>query len=421
MVAAFYRRVSRREHAHALPGPLTDNTRGLPSPTHMAGISLCFVGLDNLPVLAPEFRGHAIGGESVQQTLLARALARRGHEVSMVTADCGQEDGAVYEGIRVYKAYRPAAGIPLLRFLHPRWTGLWSALARADAQLYYTSCAGMHLGLLALFCARHGRRLVFRCASDTDCDPSRLLIRYTRDRWLYTYGLRRADVILVQSASQAQALKQRFGLTGRLARMLVEPAPAAVARDIDVLWVGNIRHVKRPERVLALAAQLPEAVIHMVGGPVPDEPALYQRICREAALHPNLTFHGHLSYSDANALYGRARLLVNTSEAEGFPNAYLQSWIRGAPAVSFSDPDGVIGRHGLGEALASAPAMRDAVRRLLGDPAALAAAGARCRAYMAHEYAEARILTPYLAAFEELTHDAPGARRLLAAGGGRHG
>jgi len=386
----------------------------------MAGMSLCLVGLDNLPVLAPEFRGHAIGGESVQQTLLGRALVRRGHEVSMVTADRGQEDGAVCGGIRVYKAYRPAAGVPLLRFVHPRWTGLWSALRRADAQLYYTSCAGMHLGLLALFCARHRRRLVFRCASDTDCDPARHLIRYARDRWLYAYGLRRADLILVQSAAQAHALKQHFGLPGRLAGMLVEPAPTTVGGDIDVLWVGNIRHVKRPERVLALAARLPEAAIHMVGGPVPDEAALYLRIRREAALHPNLTFHGHRSYSDANALYGRARLLVNTSEAEGFPNAYLQSWIRGVPVVSFSDPDGVIGRHGLGAAVASELAMRDAIRRLLGDPAALAAAGARCRAYMAREYAEERILAPYLAAFAELTHNAPGATRLLAAGGGRH-
>ena len=383
-------------------------------------MSLCLVGLDNLPVLAPEFRGHPVGGESVQQTLLGRALVRRGCEVSMVTADCGQEDGAVCGGIRVYKAYRPAAGVPLLRFVHPRWTGLWSALRRADAHLYYTSCAGMHLGLLALFCARHGRRLVFRCASDTDCDPARLLVRHARDRWLYTYGLRRADLIMVQSAAQARALRQHFGLAGRLAGMLVEPAHTSAARDIDVLWVGNIRHVKRPERVLALAAQLPEAVIHMVGGPVGDEAALYQCVRREAALHPNLTFHGHRSYWDTNALYGRTRLLVNTSEAEGFPNAYLQSWIRGVPVVSFSDPDGVIGRHGLGAAVASEPAMRDAVRRLLGDTAALAAAGARCRAYMAREYGEERILAPYLAAFEELTHGAPAATRLLAAGDGQH-
>jgi len=420
MVAALHRRLSRREHVRALSRPLTNNARELASAANMPRMSLCLVGLDNLPVLAPEFRGPAIGGESVQQTLLGKALARRGHEVSMVTADHGQEDAGVYGGIRVYRAYRPAAGVPLLRFVHPRCTGLWSALARADAQLYYTSCAGMHLGLMALFCAQHDRRLVFRCASDSDCDPARLLIRYARDRWLYGYGLRRADVILVQNAAQAAALRRHFGLHGRLAGMLVEPGPAAAARDLDVLWVGNIRHVKRPDRLLALAAQLPEARIHMVGGPVADEAALYERIRREAASLPNLTFHGHRSYRDASNLYGRARLLVNTSDVEGFPNAFLQAWIRGVPVVSFTDPDGVIRRRGLGEAVASAGAMRDAIHHLLRDAGARDAAGQRCRAYMAREHAEERVLAPYLTAFEELTADSRAAVRLPAAGEGPH-
>jgi glycosyltransferase involved in cell wall biosynthesis len=386
----------------------------------MPSMKICLVGLDNLPVLAPEHRAHPIGGESVQQTLLGRALVRRGHDISMVTLDYGQEDAAVRDGICVYRAYRPAAGVPVLRFFHPRGSALWSALARADAQLYYTSCAGMHVGLLAAFCARHGRRLVFRCASDSDCDPSRLLIRYARDRWLYSYGLRRADVILVQSAAQAHALKRHFGLAGRLAGMLVEPAPPAAGRDIDVLWIGNIRQVKRPERVLALAERLPKAVIHMVGGPVPDEAALYERVRRDAALYPNLTFHGPMPYGQANAMYGRARLLANTSDVEGFPNAYLQSWTLGVPVVSFSDPDGVISRHGLGAAVASPLEMGETIRGLLGDPGALAAASSRCLAYMAREYSEERILAPYLAAFEELTCNTRRALHMLAAGGGQH-
>lgn len=385
----------------------------------MSRLNICLVGLDNLPVLAPEVRGQAIGGESVQQTLLARALVRRGHQVSMVTADCGQDDAVVRDGICVYKAYRPTAGIPVLRFIHPRWSGLWSALARADAQVYYTSCAGMHVGLLSLFCARHGRRFVFRCASDTDCDPARLLVRYARDRWLYAYGLRRADAILVQSTTQARGLAQRFGLTSRVAGMLAEPAPPAARRDVDVLWAGNIRRVKRPERVLELAARLPEAAIHMVGGPVRDERALYEHVRAEAAGHPNLVFHGHLPYWDASVMYGRARLLINTSDAEGFPNAYLQAWMLGVPVVTFSDPDGVIDCHGLGEVVRSPLAMSGAVRRLLADPDELATLGARCRAYMRQEYAEERILAPYLAAFEQLARGPLGAQQLLA-GGGRH-
>ena len=390
-------------------------------------MKICLLGLDNLPVLAPEFQAHAIGGESVQQTLLARALVRRGHDVSMVTADDSPAESAVREGIRIYRAYRPGAGIPVLRFAHPRWSGMWAALRRADADLYYTSCAGMHVGLLALYCARHRRRFVFRCASDADCDSSRLLIRYARDRWLYRYGLQRADVILVQNTAQARALEQHFSLSGRAAGMLVEWAGAPSERDIDVLWVGNIRQVKRPDLVLELAARLPDTAFHMVGGPVPDEAALYERLRAAAVRHPNLTFHGPLPYAQASAMYGRARLLVNTSELEGFPNAYLQSWMRGVPIVSFNDPDGVIARHGLGAPVTSPDEMCAAIGRLLGDREELAAAGMRCRAYVAQEFPEDRVLAPYLAAFEELSRDAGTTRstvrgaRLRVVNGGRHG
>jgi glycosyltransferase involved in cell wall biosynthesis len=365
-------------------------------------MKICLVGIDNLPLLAREYRHHRIGGESVQQALLGRALARRGHDVSMVVWDYGQADGAAWDGIRVFKAYRPDAGLPVLRFIHPRWTGMWSALARADADIYYTSCAGMHVGLLALFCRRHRRRFVFRAASDSDCDPSRLLVRFARDRWLYALGLRRADAILVQSATQAQTLKRNYGLTGRVAGMLVErPAPAA-ARDIDVLWVGNIRQVKRPDRILALAESVPEMKIHMVGGSLPGEEALFQEAARTAAARANVTFHGRLSYWDTNELYARARLLANTSDVEGFPNSYLQAWIRGVPVVALIDPDGVIEREGLGVAAGSAAEMLDAIRRLLGDPAAWQAASDRCRAFTAREYGEDKVLATYLDTFDRV-------------------
>ena len=369
-------------------------------------MKICFVGPDNLPVLAPEYRQHAIGGESVQQTLLGRALARRGHDVSMVVWDYGQIDGAQWEGIRVLKAYRPDAGLPVLRFIHPRWTGMWSALTRADADLYYTSCAGMHVGLAALFCRRHRRGFVFRTASDTDCDGSRLLVRFARDRRLYEYGLRRADAILVQSASQAETLARNYGLAGRVAGMLVEKVRPAAARDIDVLWVSNIRQVKRPDRILELAERLPEVKIHMVGGPLPGEEALFRDVRDTAAAKGNLAFHGRLSYWDANELYGRAKLLVNASDVEGFPNSYLQAWIRGVPVVTLIDPDGVIEREGLGAAARSSAQIADAIAHLLGDQVAWKAASDRCRAFMALEYGEDKVLAAYLDMFEQVTRTA---------------
>lgn len=365
-------------------------------------MKICLVGYHNLPVLAPEYENHTVGGESVQQTLLGKALVRRGHQVSMAVGDYGQVDGTRWEAIRVFKTYAPDAGLPLLRFFHPRWTGMWSALVRADAEIYYTSCAGAHVGLLASFCRHFRRRFVFRTASDTDCDGSRLLVRFAHERWLYGYGLQHADAILVQSASQAKDLMHNYRLRGRVARMLVERQTAVVARDIDVLWVSNIRRVKRPDRLLRLAEKLPNAKIHMAGGPLAGHEALFREVQRAAAGTPNLSFHGPLSYREANELYGRAKLLVNTSDVEGFPNSYLQAWMRGVPVVALIDPDRIIEREGLGVAAESVDQISRAVSRFLCEPDALESAGDRCRAFMEREYGEDKVMSDYLDTFEQV-------------------
>jgi glycosyltransferase involved in cell wall biosynthesis len=384
-------------------------------------MKICLVGLHNLSVLAPGYRNHVVGGEPVQQTLLARALAHRGHEVSMVVADYGQIDDLECRGIRVFKAYRPNAGLPVLRFIHPRWTALWSALMRADADLYYTSCAGMEVGLLALFCRYFGKRLVFRSASDADCDKSRLLIEYARDRWLYGYGLRRADAVLVQSSAQAQTLLRSYGLKSRVAGMLVERPVTAPSHDLDVLWVGNIRSLKRPDRILELAARLPQFSFHMVGGALPGEEALYEEVQQAAARMSNLCFHGRLSYWDANAMYGRARLLVNTSDVEGFPNSYLQAWIRGVPVVTLIDPDSVIEREGLGVTAGSPAQLSGIIASLLQSRNDWQAASDRCIRFMAREFGEDRILSAYLDTFEAVMRSATPGASVIAPNEAPHG
>ena len=365
----------------------------------MNAIRICFVGLENLPVLAPEFEQARIGGAQVQQTLLAKALARRGFAVSMVVGDYGQSDGAVWSGVRTYKAYGAREGIPVVRFLHPRWTKLWQALRRADADVYYVSCASTQVGQVAMWAARNGRRMIFRVASEADCDPATVLISLWRDRRLYEYGLRRAAAILAQSVRQQELLRSNYHLDSSVAASLVD-APARqlsfADRDVSLLWVSNILQLKRPERFLALAQRLGACTASMVGGAQPGAHALFQQMREQAAGVPNVAFHGLVPYRATNDLFDRARVFVNTSAIEGFPNTFLQAWIRGVPVVSFFDPDGVIRSEGLGHATADLDEMAVAAQRLATDQQAWIEASGRCRAYMARHYAEERILAPYV-------------------------
>lgn len=361
---------------------------------------ICFVGLENLPVLAPEFEQHGIGGAQVQQSLVARAFARRGFPVSMVCGDYGQQDGATWSGVRVYKAYSADEGIPVVRFVYPRWTKLCGALRRAAADVYYVSCASAQVGQVAMWAARNARRMIYRIASDSDCEPGRLQISLWRDRKLYEYGLRRAAAILAQSLTQQALMQRNYGLDSLVASSLVDAPERQLSmaeRDISLLWVSNIVQLKRPELFIELARRLSPFTASMVGGAQPRAHDLFQHIRARAAGVGNLTFHGRLPYRTTNEVFDRARLFVNTSEIEGFPNTFLQAWIRGVPVISFFDPDEIIRREGLGYAVASVDEMADAARRLLTDSQAWGEMSTRCTAYMARRHGEDQLLAPYLA------------------------
>ncbi len=367
--------------------------------------AVCFVGLGNLPLLAPEYSSRRTGGAELQQTLLARALARRGWRVSMIVADHGQPDGRVWDGIRTYKAYRPDEGIPVLRFLHPRWTKLHAALRRADADIYYTSCAGGHLAQVALFTRGRDRKLVFRIASDSDCDPRTLLVRHWRDRMLYRWGLKQADLVLAQTPAQRRALAHNFGRDSRVAGSLLEASrrcPPPAERDIGALWVGNLRPLKRPHLFLDAAERLPRIAFHMIGGPMPGAARLYEQVRRRAATLPNVTFHGLVPQQQVGGYFERARVFVSTSQIEGFPNTYLQAWSRGTPVVAFLDPQHLLSRDRLGAQVQSAEALPAAIAALTGDTREWEQASARSRRYIEERGGEPEIVSAYTEALSEL-------------------
>jgi glycosyltransferase involved in cell wall biosynthesis len=374
-----------------------------PDPAHPP--SICFVGLSNLGVLAPEIDPSGTAGEPLQHTLLATSLARRGHRVSMVVADHGQPDGAIFEGVQTFRAYSRRAGWPLLRFVHPRWTGLWSALSRADADVYYASCAGGLVGQVAMFCMRRNKRFVFRAASDADCKPDALIAMgraHWRDKWLYEHGLRHASSVLVQSVRQQGLMRRNFGVESTIAGLMVQPGRSARPfgeRDIDALWVSNMRSLKRPDVLLGVADRLPQLSFHMVGGTVTGAERFFEAVKTQAAHRRNVTFHGAVPYRDASALYDRARVFVNTSDIEGFPNTYLQAWASGTPVVAFFDPDGIIARERLGAAVRRADEMSEAVNWLTSNESEWNAARARCLAFIERHYSEDVVLQPYLQSF----------------------
>jgi glycosyltransferase involved in cell wall biosynthesis len=69
----------------------------------------------------------------------------------------------------------------------------------------------------------------------------------------------------------------------------------------------------------------------MVGGPDDRQRALYEETRRRAEEIPNLHFVGYVPYAEIDKHFDKARVLVNTSASEGFPNTFLAPKLRVRP------------------------------------------------------------------------------------------
>lgn len=358
---------------------------------------VCFVAPTTWPLLSRSTIP-VVGGAELQQALVATELARRGYPVSMVSLDYGQDEGTVLDGVKVHKTHAPDAGIPVVRFVHPRFTSLWRAMKRADADVYYQRTAAVATGYLAAFCRVHRRRSIFAGASDVDFIPGRESIAYARDRWIFSWGVRHVDAVFAQNPCQVENVRLNYGREAVLIPNCYR-APEGAAADPRgyVLWVANFRAQKRPEILVEIARRLPQHRFVMVGGNETDRRSLeYAQAMRaQAASLPNVRVSGFVPFHEAERLFDGARLVVNTSSYEGFPNTFLQAWARGIPTVSFVNTGSRCGGEPLYEAARDVDHATRQVATLMGEDAAWQAASARFLGHFREHHAVDAVVDLY--------------------------
>ena len=366
---------------------------------------ICFVAPNAFPLLSGDTKTARIGGAELQVVIVARHLASRGWNVSMICLDYGQEDKIAIDGIKVHRAFNPAKGLPGVRFISPRLTSLWRCMEAADADIYYQQTAGMLTGVTAAFCRVHGRKSVFASASNPDLFYPTPRIRFLRDRWLYAYGMRSVDQIFVQNEEQTELCRVNYGRTSVLVRNCYSPPPPAAGRGAqpkNVLWVSTIRKIKRPELYLELAAAMPQYEFTMIGGPGTGEHALYDEIERKAARIGNVRFRGFQHFARTEQEFDCASVLVNTSESEGVPNAFLQAWARGIPTVSFIDAGARLNAQVVGVIVKQPADLAKAVGTLLENDELRDSEGHRGREYVARTHAPDAVIPVYEREFARL-------------------
>lgn len=326
-----------------------------------------------------------MGGSQYQAKLLIeRLLERYDVDIHYLTVQCDSRhrpDGYTLHrfssrgGIRRYGRFFDAWRLyRLLRLLRP------------DIVYQQVGCA--HTGIAAWYARRHGALMVWRVTSDRSVTPERIPWRHPHrrlERIFLDYGIRNAHVILAQTRAQRAALAQHYGRAD--AEVVPNfhagaPPPQEERRRDSVVWIANLKPLKNPHAFVRLAASFrgdPGVRFVMIGRAMLDD-RWTRDLLRAIEAVPNLDYLGARTQDEVNAALADARVLVNTSDYEGFSNTFVQAWMHEVPVVSLNvDPDGLLRGHGLGFLSGTEEQLRRDVRRLVQDERLAREIGGKCR------------------------------------------
>lgn len=223
--------------------------------------------------------------------------------------------------------------------------------------------AGRVLYPLSIICKLYKIKLVFFGASDVNFvlgrDGSGVSVK------LYRNALKRTPFIVAQNEFQQRMVEKNYGKKPIILFNLwnAEDFEKSAKCVYDAIWVSNLSPVKQAEIYLDLAKNLPKYKFAIVGGVRNQD--YYNRIEESAHSIENLDFLGYRNFDDISRLISSSKILICTSEHEGFPNTFLQAWAINVPVISTVNPSNVITTHNLGSYVDNIESLEQETRYLI--------------------------------------------------------
>lgn len=165
---------------------------------------------------------------------------------------------------------------------------------------------------------------------------------------LFQVGLKNSHQIIAQSKEQQRLLRETFQKDSTvMASSYPIPKLKKVVKN-SILWVARAVEWKRPELFIEVARQLPNYQFVMVC-PKDLKPEYYKQIKEIASKQGNLEFFDQIPFRKIDRFFREARIFVNTSTYEGFPNTFVQAAMNRTPIASLHvNPDDFLNEYQCG-------------------------------------------------------------------------
>jgi glycosyltransferase involved in cell wall biosynthesis len=367
-------------------------------------IKVCFIAPKAYPLFNPDVK-KVFGGAEVDLYFLATELAKdQNFAVSFITADYGQQDIDIIDNVRIIKSLdfnkNPLSGA----------ARVWRAMHTADSQIYFHEAASWGTFLVSLFCTSHKRIFVYRTANQGECNGTflrgqRLLTK------AFSWSLRKAGAVIVQNEIDKENLHDSVGIDSIVIPNGQRLPESGQKKRDTVLWVGRSTHLKRPELFIKLAQNFPDEDFTMICQKATGDEN-YNALLAEAQKVDNLQFIRAVPFADIGTYFQRAKVFVNTSNSEGFPNTFVHACNCATPILSLKvNPDDFINRYNCGLSCDDDwQRMLDSLKEILVDERYMEM-GENGKKYVEEHHDLAKIIEQYKELFEELAKSGDAAAR----------
>lgn len=309
---------------------------------------ICFISLQAYPYFIKNGKG-ASGGSELQLYQFATYLAEnRIKDVSFVVSDFGQSHIKKFGFVKVYKAYKIfKINIKFVSFFYYFFSFL-RTLKNINADIYVQRAAGFETGVVALFCRIFKKKFVYMAAHKIDCNDEYIKNNFFNGK-SYKFGLEKADLTIVQAKEYKKMLEENFGVKSIILKNgFYLPKEKNELERKYILWVARLDKWKQPEIFLELADANPNEKFVMIA-PYSMSKGYSKGIEQRARKIDNLEFIPGVDFYKIDDYFKKAKIFVNTSKYEGFPNTFIQSAMHGVPIVSLNvNPDNFLIKHDCG-------------------------------------------------------------------------
>lgn len=241
---------------------------------------------------------------------------------------------------------------------------VFNSLKKINPDLIYIRGRKSYLYVAASYRRKvSSSKLIFHIATSSDVEKITLQKALTNfkfyflEKILLNLSIRKADLIIGQAKYQNDLLDKNYKLICNYIIPNSSPLPQTqVKRNNDfirVIWVANLKEKKRPELFFELIKRVNRKYDHvkyiMIGACQDKKYANIVESTNKNPLYHNLEYKGYLPIEQVEEEIGKSHIFISTSHEEGFPNTFIQAWLRHVPVISFElDPDNLIKDNKLG-------------------------------------------------------------------------